>query len=114
MNGDFFTFESFSTLAGASFGVVVISNVMQHVFNFNPKWFGLILAFIFSFLGAFLSYKTGIFYILAFLNGFLVYANAVGIVQVMGKKEDNSNTTNQPYGIGEISRTRRTFRTKWY
>jgi hypothetical protein len=114
MNGDFFTVESFSTLAGASFGVFVVSNVIQHVFNFNPKWFGFILSFIFSFLGVFLSHKTGIHYLMAFLNGFLIYASTVGIVQVTGKSEIPSIDPNSPYGSAQNSISTRKFRTKWF
>lgn len=114
MNGDFFTIESFSTLAGASFGVVVVSNVIQHVFNFNPKWFGLGLSFIFSFLGVYLSNKADLFYLLAFFNGFLIYANAVGIVQVTGKKEDSYKNVDMPYGASNLEKNKRSFRTKWF
>jgi hypothetical protein len=114
MNGDFFTFESFSTLAGASFGVFVISNVVQHVFNFNPKWFGLVLSFVFSFLGVFLSHKTGIHYLMAFLNGFLIYASTVGIVQVTGKNELPASNINPPFASSQDEIIKRTFRTKWY
>ncbi len=114
MNGDLFTVESFSTLAGASLGVFVVSNVIQHVFNFNPRWFGLILSFLFSFLGVFLAHKTGIHYLIAFLNGFLIYASTVGIVQVTGKNELIPNNSNLPYESSQDDVKRKTFRTKWY
>jgi hypothetical protein len=115
MNGDLFTIESFSTLAGASFGVYVVSNVIQYVFNFNPRWFGLGLAFVFSFLGVLLAKNTGVIqYVIAFLNGFLIYASSVGIVQVTGKNELPINSTNRPYGSSQDTTKRRSFRTKWF
>ncbi len=115
MNGDLFTIESFSTLAGASFGVYVVSNVIQYVFNFNPRWFGLALAFIFSFIGVFFSKQTGsVHYLIAFLNGFLIYASSVGIVQVTGKADLPNNNVNKPYGSSQEAIKRRSFRTKWF
>lgn len=116
MKGDLFTLDSFATLAGASFGVYVISSVIQHVFRFNPKWFGFVLSFLFSFLGVYLSKKTGQYYILAFFNGFLIYANVVGIVAVTGKESSSVNDNSDgPYGDpSDSSMTKRSFRTKWY
>ena len=115
MNGDFFTIESFSTLAGITVIVVVVSGVIQHVFNINPKWLSLFISCLLSFLGVFLSNKIGAeYYLMAFLNGFLIYANVVGINQITGKNIDNDKVKNVPYGATDSTKIKRNFRTKWF
>lgn len=114
MKGDLFTIDSFATLAGASFGVYVISSVIQYVFDYNPKWFGLALSMVFSFVGVYFSGKSGEYYFLAFLNGFLIYANVVGIVSVTGEEKTVLTNRDDPYGVTESSSVKRSFRTKWF
>jgi uncharacterized membrane protein len=133
MNGTLFTVESIATLTGATTIVYIISNSLQKAFNFNPKWFALILSIIISLLSVYLSSGKINAYIIGFLNGFLIYANTVGIVHIAGKDETaqvittrNSNGFDTPlgggapYGTSENATTsqqrknKRTFRTKWY
>ncbi len=116
MKGDLFTIESFATLAGASFIVYIITGVIQDVFKFNPKWFGLVLSFVVAFLGAILAQESTQHYIVAFFNGFLIYANVVGIVAVTGKDLPKTpDDPDGPYGSSDDSLSvKRSFRTKWY
>jgi hypothetical protein len=47
---EFFTPASMVTFTGATAAVFVIGNTAQSVFQFNPKWFSLVVAEAISFL----------------------------------------------------------------
>jgi len=114
MNGEFFTAETLLTLSGATFVVLVISGTVQHAFDFNPKWFAFALSFIVSFIGVIIAGKYGISLLIAFLNGFLIYANSVGVVQVTGRNQTEEGGVDERYGSSENKLVKRKFWTKWY
>ena len=106
---EFFTPESMLTLAGAVVMTTVVTNVCQYVFGWNPKWFGLLLAIIISIAGVILTgnYKLISFFI-GLINGFLIYANSAGIMQMAGTNA-NSNTLKLQNG-----KIKRGFMNKWF
>lgn len=104
---DFFTPASLGTLASCTTAVFVICSGIQKAFNYNPRWLALVVSIVVSMLGAFItepsakpetaieagkatesnSLNTGkeaTKYIIAFINGFLIYASATGANQVFG------------------------------
>lgn len=110
---EFFTLQSMLTLTGATGAVYVISNGIQHAFDYNPKWLALVLSLLISIVG--ITYTTGfsvgnIF--IGIVNGFLIYCTAVGATQVTGKKTDIGTARN----TGNIiqSPNRRKFNTSWF
>ena len=51
----FFTDQSFLTVAGASAAVFVVCNSLQAAFNFNPRWLALVVAEFIAFYGTYVS-----------------------------------------------------------
>ena len=126
---DLYTVANVATLAGASALTVIISNTLQAVFNFNPKWLALVIAEALSFAGAFLTtptqhenLPTRLF--LAFINGFVIYTSAVGAQQITGKKGGDNPPPKDGVARQETVRpltqpaatapTRRSFGTTWF
>jgi hypothetical protein len=120
---DFFTWGTFSTLAGATGIVYIVSGVVQNVFNFSPKWFALVLSIVVSFIGMLITPQPAptppahdipeaVKYLIAFLNGFLIYASATGSNQLI----NHSGGTNPPPAshVGPTHVTRRRFNTNWF
>lgn len=103
---EFFTPESMLTLAGATLIVTVVTNTCQHVFNWNPRWFGLLIAFVIAMVGVVLTDNPKfINYFMGVINGFLIYASATGIMQMAGTQPDRTK------GAGKAKRK---FWDKWY
>jgi hypothetical protein len=75
----FFDVKTLGSLAGASLAVTLVCNAGQQVFNFNPKWLALLFSIIYSYT---LMVVTGdyatINWLLAFLNGLLIWSTSVG------------------------------------
>jgi len=112
--GDFFTAASLGTLAGATGAVYIICGTIQKVFNFNPKWLALLVSVLISYLGAYLTASVNdqvTKYIIALLNGFLIYASATGTNQVIGTQ---TGKTTQKAGFKVSIQTLRKFNTKWW
>jgi hypothetical protein len=82
----FFTPESLATLAGTTGMTWFVCSAMQSAFNFNPKWFALLVAEIFCFVAvfAFATNPSAITYLIAFVNGCLVYSSACGVNVLAG------------------------------
>ncbi|MBL7128423.1 MAG: hypothetical protein ISS16_05490 [Ignavibacteria bacterium] len=84
MNGnknitEFFTLKSFTSLAGASGAVWICCGVIDNVFDFNPKWLALALSVIISVMVCINQKKKMIqHYVIALLNGALIYSTATG------------------------------------
>ena len=101
-----FTPESFGTLAGATAATIVITNTVQSLTHLNPKLTGFIVAMIVSFTGVILtSGAEVIHYVMAFFNGFLIYATATGTMQIIGKQTDTGKSA---------THNARRFMTKWW
>jgi len=107
---EFFTPESMFTLAGATVITTVITNSCQHAFNWNPKWFGLVVAMVITVAGVF--FTTGakpVNYFMGVINGFLVYASATGIMQIVGNPVQQPDST-----LRSFRDPRRRFLNNWY
>ena len=81
-----FTIESLLSLQGSAAASFLVPNVLGYLIGdtFNPykKWVSFAIAMILAYLVAILSSDAGVTkWILAFFNGFLVFASAVGINQ---------------------------------
>ena len=107
--GDFFTTDSMLTLAGATAITTLVTNVCQYTFNWNPKWLGLIIGIVIGLIGAAVTPDAKwVNYVMGFINGFLIYASATGIMQMSGKAPD-------PHAPGIIAgQAKRTFWGKWF
>jgi SNF family Na+-dependent transporter len=98
---DFFTAASFATLTGSVASVVVIVNVFRHVFNWGPRWFGLILSIVVAVIAWHIAASAGdqsktaalgLFgYFIVFVNGCLIYTSAFGIQNSIIGKPPNGN-----------------------
>lgn len=106
---DLFTPESMLTLAGATVMTTVITNSFQYAFNWNPRWFGLVIAMIIAIVGVVLTGDAKfINYFVGVINGFLIYASSTGIMEMAGSKAP------QPGPTGLTDRPGRRFMDKWY
>ncbi len=85
---DFFTITSLVTLSGCVTIVIVIVNGMRHALNWGPRWFGLFVSIVISFIALYITnnIEDGVHkdleminYLIAFFNGFLIYASAFGV-----------------------------------
>ena len=74
----FFTWGSLLSLAGASGATFVVTNTLKMAFNFSPKWIGLLIAQIVCVGTAAYLGKSSSDYVIAILNGCLVYLSAAG------------------------------------
>ena len=96
---NFITAESFASLGGSSAIVFVVSNTLQSVFNFNPKWFAFVLSLIVGVVGAAVLHHASaaapnpslLEYGLGLLNGFLIYLTAAGGTAVLASAGGKGN-----------------------
>ena len=107
---EFFTFQSFSTLTGATGITVVVTNSLKNAFKINPAWLGLIVAIIISIMGVCLAGETGISnYVIGLLNGFLIFTTAAGANEAGSRKRlktrDTPDHANEEdvYGVPEYA-----------
>lgn len=79
MANEFYTLTTLSTLAGATGATVAITNALKTAFDLSPKWLGLVVAEVIC-VGVLSA--TGAAHVsdwlIAVLNGCLVYATAAG------------------------------------
>ena len=89
---DFFTQESILTFTGATGATFVICNGVQRAFGYNPKWLGLVIAICISILGVYnLDTSSTVDYVLAFINGFLIYCTAAGATEQLGQSANSGS-----------------------
>jgi hypothetical protein len=108
----FFTNESFFSLAGATAIVFVVCNTLQRVFDFNPKWFALLLAEIVAVFGAWAAARPHVpsDYFIALLNGCLIYSAAGGGTAIAAAAE-----TGQQKGLVDVRvPEHRAFLSRWF
>ena len=119
---EFFTWRSFSTLAGTTGIVYIICGVFQSVFNFSPRWFALVISILVSFIGIQFDYQLAsnnifisfsIKYIIALLNGFLIFATATGSNQLFASKPSITHHPPYPRPLN-FQNQLRTFNSNWW
>lgn len=93
---EFFTPQSMLTLTGATGIVFVIVNGVKTAFDFNPKWFGLLISQIISLVGVALSGGHGLSYFVGVINGFLIFSTAAGVSSVGGPRDNTTVTRGEP------------------
>ena len=111
---DFITPASFMSMIGLSGITYVVSNTAQQAFNFNPRWFALVVAIVATEVGVSLT-KTNdpILYIIGALNGCLVFLTAAGASAAAGRRTNQAN----PQNLGSSERgaiKSRRFRDPWF
>ena len=118
----FFTWGSFTTLAGATGIVYIICGVIQSVFDFSPNWLALVISILVSLGGIHVNYTTafdiadttdGMKYIIALLNGFLIFATATGSNQLIAGKPSIPDRPPYPRPLNFQSKSR-TFNSNWW
>jgi hypothetical protein len=88
---EYFTPESILTLTGATGAVYVVCGGLQHAFRFNPRWLALAISLILALVGAQATQSHEIAsYLVAIVNGFLIYCTAVGVNSVLAPPADGS------------------------
>jgi SNF family Na+-dependent transporter len=111
---EFFTLQSMLTLTGATGVVFVVSNGLQRVFNYNPKWMALLIAEVIAIIGVILTKNYGISdFFVGIVNGFLIYSTAIGANQMTGTPQQEGGTARgHILPKGEV--VRRKFNSKWF
>ena len=139
--GNFFTTGSFFTLAGCTLIVIVVSNGIQNVFNFSPKWLALLISLLVSLIAASIAKDpsavkdvaaaaTGgtsgqniwLKYLIAVFNAFLIHASATGANQITASRAQPNPPMppagGNPSATGMASRNqpvaKRGFNTNWW
>lgn len=84
---DFFTTGSLMTFGGATLATFIVPNALQLAFQFNPRWLGLVVAELLCITIAATGHApddTGgaIQYVVAVVNGCLVYCSALGATSI--------------------------------
>jgi hypothetical protein len=83
----FFTIGSLATLAGATGATLVVTNTAKQAFGFSRAWFGLLIAQVICVGLAIQAKRSGSDYVIAVLNGCLVYLSAAGASDAAGGKQ---------------------------
>jgi hypothetical protein len=111
---EFFTLQSMLTLTGATGVVFVISNSIQRVFDFNPKWLALLIAQILAIVGVIMTKQTAVSdFFIGIVNGFLIYSTAVGANQITGNPGPQNNVARGHMTTSKQTNERR-FNSKWF
>lgn len=115
---EFFTPESIFTLTGAASAVYVVCGALQHALGFNPRWLALLLSLAISLIGTHIAQSAAwTDYLLAVLNGFLIYCTAVGVNTVLATRDGQGGSQLKTRSPSPDSRSRvspRRFRTSWW
>lgn len=80
------TWTSLGTMAGATGATFVVPNALRLAFGWSPKWVGLIVAQTICVGAAFAAGKEVSEYLLAILNGCLVFCSAAGVANITGEQ----------------------------
>lgn len=118
---DLYTISTLFTLGGSASAVWIITSVIGYLTGSQnikkvKKWIGLILSLAFALLGATLiEEQTVLTWVVAVVNGFLVFLTAVGINTVVGGRPVIAETPQPPTrdAGGAERKTLRGFRERW-
>ncbi len=98
---ELFTWASLGTFTGLTGATVVVTNTAARAFDWSPRWLGLAIALVLC-IGLAVANKSPLVdYLLALLNGCLVYltaggASAAGAVVVAPKPDGNLESLQKP------------------
>jgi hypothetical protein len=96
------------TLGGAVMGTLVVTNGLSYAFGWQPRYVGIVVALLVSFLAAGMSsHSEWWIWPVACLNGFVIYTSAIGVSAVQPKG------SLQGSAIEEVKHVR-TFWPQWY
>jgi hypothetical protein len=75
------TEETLKTVGGSCLAVWIVCSALQHAFKFNPRWLALVVAEVISVFVAHSDRALGapLAWLLAVLNGFVIYLTSVGV-----------------------------------
>ncbi len=93
----FFTLETLFSAAGATTAVFTVTSVLHGFFpKLSPRWFALGFSWLLTILGISVRHQdwTAVNILLAVINGFVIYAAAVGVNNVA------TSTPPTPVGVG--------------
>jgi len=117
---EFFTTNTLFTLSGSSVAVWIITSVIGDLMGINQKfkkWIGLILSLILALLGVtLLEDRPWLTWLVAVVNGFLIYLTAVGVNTVASPPTDSRGLRQPPIReTGMMQRkTRGRFLERWW
>lgn len=112
MQTEFYSASTLFTLSGSASAVVVVTGVIGHLLEPMDtgkikRWLGLIVAIFLSLVGASLAEQRGkIAWLIAFLNGLLIYLTAVGANTILGSTTESTKQYQSPISPVAIERTR--------
>ncbi|MER9227064.1 hypothetical protein NKI39_15765 [Mesorhizobium sp. M0664] len=113
----FFTMASLATLAGAAGATLVVTNVAKQAFGFSRSWFGLVVAEVICVGLAAYARQNGSDFVIAALNGCLVYLSAAGASDAVGGRQPgngNNNAVQRGNNESAMRRGWRTFFGSWF
>jgi hypothetical protein len=76
---EFFTLQALATFGGITFAVTVITNTLRSLTNRDPKFVAFIVSLALCFAIAWSTLKQPLDYLIAFLNGCLIYCTSMGL-----------------------------------
>lgn len=110
----FFTVQSMLTLTGASGATLLVSNGIQRAFDVNPRWLALAVAELICIFGVVYGHGRPSDYVLALINGFLVYSTAVGANQITGTSAPTPKPKGAQREFEQPQTQSRGFLTRWF
>ena len=90
--GDFFTRASLLTFGGATAATFVVPNALQAAFGFNPRWLALAVAELICLAVVASAHGDAVEYLIALVNGCLVFCSAAGATTITGHGTDATTT----------------------
>jgi hypothetical protein len=102
MNGsnEFFTLQALATFGGITFAVTVIVNTFRSLANRDPKFVAIIVALALCFAVAWSGLRQPLDYLIALLNGCLIYCTSMGLNSQVGAF--TTTPSNPPTRGGEL------------
>lgn len=102
MPKDFYTISTLFSLSGSAMAVWMITSVLGDLLGAKfgtgiKKWLGLLLSLLFSLLGlTLLPERNLLIWVVAIVNGFLIYLTAVGLNSVVAQPGSGDRKQRSP------------------
>jgi hypothetical protein len=105
---EFYTWQSFGTLAGATTATYLVTSTIQRVFDWNPKWLPLLVAELVTCGYALVAGGRPQELVVAAMNGLLVYSAAAGsnVVATRPQADAKSRSRRPRFGAAAAETTR--------